>query len=330
MKIGIIGCGKIAKEVHIPVIKSIPNVQVDWFCDNSITNALELRDVYIPGAKVYKSLEECNDVDLVLITVPVGLRHALVLESIKRGFHILCEKPFAINFNEHNEYVNCASRASISIGVGMMRRYFRTTKLIQDAIRSGIFGSIREVWASQSSRVIRTGRKDIYQADKSFAGGGVLMETGVHLVDQVFVMLGVDSYRINSINQKLIGDLDFYTSASSTLTLKNGKQTNFNLELSNLEDLYFGITILMDHVIVKVGLFANSDVTLCDLNGNPICNLSGDNGAVDIFQAFYLEWVDFIKQCKSIDHYKSDISADSITLTTRFIDDCYQYNNNSH
>jgi predicted dehydrogenase len=325
MKIGIIGCGKIAKEVHITVIKAIPDIQIEWFCDKSILNARELRDIHAPQAKVYESLDQCSDVDVVLITVPVGIRRKLVLDSINRGFHVFCEKPFAMNYSEHIDYLEKASKASVCIGVGMIRRYFRTTRLVKDLVESGVFGEIKGVWASQSNRVIRTGRKDIYQADKNFSGGGVLMETGVHLIDQVFAMLNVTKYKLKHVEKEFIGDLDYGVTASSVIAMANGAETTFNLELSNKEDLFFGISLLMEKAIIKVGLFANSDVVLCDLQGLPLCKLNGQKGVGDIFQAFYSEWVDFLNQCRSMGKIKSDISADSVALTAKFIDDCYNY-----
>lgn len=323
VRIGLLGVGKVAHEIHLPVIKNISDAEIAWMCDVSRESAERSRNAYAPNALVHTHVDDCEDVDIVLVTVPIGHRRDPLLKVMERGWNALCEKPFATTLSEHDKYVLKATQAGVNIGVGLMRRYYKPTNLARDILESGLLGDIQEVWASQGSKVIRTGRENNYQADKKTAGGGVLMETGVHLIDQVFAILGVQSFKLVKANQQIFNGLDFETNAVADLSVRSGKNVRLNVAVSNLRDLYFGIVVRSTHAVLKIGVFAESSVTLCSSEGKAICNLQGGAGANMVYQAFYLEWKDFIKQCVSTSGYKSAISAETARTTTQFVETTY-------
>jgi predicted dehydrogenase len=322
VRIGLLGAGQVIREIHLPVIKNISNAEIIWICDVSREAAESAISAYAPDAKAHTSIDDCEDVDVVLVTIPVGIRKDPLLKVIGRGWNVLCEKPFAVTLSEHDEYLLKANEARINVGAGLMRRYYRPTCIAKDVLRAGVLGEVQEVWASQGGKVIRTGRENHYQSDKKSSGGGVLMETGVHLVDQVFAILGVESFKIVDVRQTVFNGLDYETSAAADLSLAYQKNVRFNLELSNLRDLYFGIVVRTTQAVLKIGVFAESPVTLCSIEGKMIADLQGDKGANMVYQAFHMEWTDFIRQCTSSD-YKSAISAETARTTTGFIETCY-------
>ncbi len=323
VRIGILGAGKVAREIHLPVIKNMSNAEIIWLCDVSPV-AATAANAYVPGARVHNSIDDCEPVDVVLVTIPVGYRRDPLLKVIGRGWNVLCEKPFAVTLAEHDEYLLKAMQARVNVGVGLMRRYYKQTCLARDILESGVFGVVQEVWASQGSKVIRTGRENNYQADKNASGGGVLMETGVHLVDQVFAILGVQTFNIVDAKQKVYNGLDFEMNAVVDLELASQNNVRFNLELSNINELYFGIVVRTTQAVLKIGVLADRHVILCSMDGKPLAYLGGERGADTAYQAFYMEWTDFIRQCFSADGYKSAVSAESARKTTEFIDRCYK------
>src|SRR5262249_1843697 len=134
----------------------------------------------------YASVGECPDVDTVLVAIPVGARRPILDAIASRGWHALCEKPFAATTTDHQSVVEQARLQDVRLGVGLQRRYYASTTLAQRFLSSRLLGGIRQVIAGEGMLLRRTGRGgDWYQGSAS-ASGGTLFETGSHLIDQVF------------------------------------------------------------------------------------------------------------------------------------------------
>ncbi|HXM47360.1 MAG TPA: Gfo/Idh/MocA family oxidoreductase [Pyrinomonadaceae bacterium] len=325
IKVGILGAGNVVKELHLPVLRNMPDVEVSWLCDQVERQARNLQKTLSPTSQVFTRIENCPDVDIVLVAIPVGFRRQPLRHIFARGWNVLCEKPFAISLAEHDSIVKEAAESGVHIGVGLVRRYYGASQLARRLIKSGFLGEVIEVWASQGARLTRTDRKDWYQGDSAAAGGGILMETGSHLVDQVFDVLDVSDFTLRDCKQRMVDGLDLETTASASLTTSIQTQIGFNLALSNLRDLYNGIAFRFSKGMLKLGVSTDKP-TLCTPNGEVLAHLETDGGAERIYQAFYLEWRDFIRQCLGSDSYKAAISADGTRCSTAFIDQCYQIN----
>ncbi len=325
IKIGILGAGGIVQMVHLPVLCSMPDIQISWICDVVREAAKSAVSSYVPSAKAFTNIEDCPDVDIVLVAIPVGYRNDPLHHILSRGWNVFCEKPFAVSLADHDRLIEQASANDVQIGVGLMRRYYRGNIIAKKLIASGILGDIQQVHASQGMRVRGTGRDNWYQADKSASGGGVLIETGSHLIDQLFTILDVTGFQVTSCRQQFFDNLDFETNATAVLSTSGQEEIKFTLGLSNLRDLYSGIVIQFSTCVLKLGLFPRNRPALCDLEGRPQSYLEGDTGANDaISEAFYLEWRDFITQCSSSDGYKSAVDAVTARQSTAFLETCYQ------
>ncbi len=323
VNVGILGAGSVVKDFHLPVLCSMPEVEVTWLCDKVESQARNLSSTLAPSSLVFTRIEDCPDVDIVLVAIPVGLRREPLRHIFARGWHTLCEKPFAVSLKEHDAILSGAAESGVQIGVGLMRRYYRGNLLAQQLIKSGIFGEITEVWASQGARLTRTGRRDWYQGDATAAGGGILMETGSHLVDQVFTVLDVNDFTLHDCDQRMTDGLDLETKAVGNITTAGQSEIRFNLALSNVRDLYNGVVIRFSNSLLKLSIFPVNPV-LCTLDNQLLANLESEGGAQRVYQAFYLEWKDFIRQCQGSDGYRSAINAGSVRQSTAFIDRCYQ------
>jgi len=96
LKYGIIGCGGIAKNKHLPAIKKMGNVDVTAFCDILPERAEEVNRVYADGkGKVftdYKMLLR-EELDAVLVLTPNNSHSEITVAALKSGKHVMCEKP---------------------------------------------------------------------------------------------------------------------------------------------------------------------------------------------------------------------------------------------
>jgi hypothetical protein len=158
--------------------------------------------------------------------------------------------------------------------------------------------------------------------DPRASGGGVLMETGSHLVDQFCMILGVTGFRVDKCIQQIFHNLEFETRFVGTVSNKHQQDIVCTFEVSRIEDLCNGIFIEFSNLIIKSGLFFEEPLELLTLNGDAIARFDIDDGAKTLGQAFFLEWQDFIDQC--IYSKSSNVNADTARQSTAIIEQCYR------
>jgi predicted dehydrogenase len=326
VKVGILGAGGVTELCHLPVLTRMPGVEVAWLCDQERARAAKLgREWGIRQA--FDDLHSCPDVDAVLIAIPVGRRRDALSVIFERGWHAFVEKPFATSADEHARIVREATDAGVEVGVGLMRRFFRSTNVARLALAGGVFGPVLEVWAAEASRLGPTGREGSwYQADPAAAGGGVLMETGSHVVDQVFQALGVEAFDdLRAVFTNADG-LDIEVRAvANVMRAGAAEPIRMHLALSRIRDLYTGLVVRCEHATLRLGVAADSLVEVLGGEDRPVCRLEGANcanGATKLYQAFFLEWQAFLEQCRS--RTPSLVDAASSLLSTRFIETAYR------
>jgi predicted dehydrogenase len=320
VKIGVLGAGGVVKNLHLPALVNTPDIQVVWLCDKNGERARQLAKLF-SIADTYTAIEECTDVDVVLVAIPVGSRHHVMPTIYSRGWHAFCEKPLARNLAELERYLEDARAAKVQLGIGLVRRFCPATALAKKIVQSGIFGRIEKVWASEGLRTKRTGQEaDFYMFDPYAAGGGVLMETGSHLVDQLCTILNVVDFQMDHCIQRKFNGLEMETSFQGSISTDRQRNIRCIFEVSRLEDLCNGIFIEFSGGILKSGLGFDSPLEILTLDGSPLTQFQ--LATVTEKAAFALEWNDFLKQCRSGNHMK--MSAESARMSMAIIEACYE------
>ncbi len=323
IKVGILGAGAVVDEVHAPVLAEIPDVEIAWLCDQDRERAVRVGRAWgIRGT--FDDLRSCPDVDVVLIAIPVGRRREALSVVFERGWHAFVEKPFAISAAEHMRILEAAGRAGVEVGVGLMRRFFQATNIAHRAFAGEAFGPVLEIWAAEASWLGATGRDGSwYVADRAAAGGGVLMETGSHLVDQVFQALEVEAFEDLRAAFTDTEGVDLEARAVANVRRRGGTEIiPMHLVLSRIRDLYTGVVVRCEHATIRFGVAFDSRVEVLGRDDRPLCRLDGPAGATNLYQAFFLEWLAFLEQCRS--RQPSRVDATSALLSTRFIETAYR------
>jgi predicted dehydrogenase len=326
MTIGIVGAGGVSEASHVPILSQTPGVRLAWLCDLDHQRAARLgRDWGVPQS--YDDIRSCPDVDAVLVAIPVGRRKETLATVFARRWHALVEKPFAVTAAEHRTIVDEAARAGVEIGVGLMRRLYRSTTLARLTLAAGVFGPVQEVWASEAARMGTTGREGAwYQADPAAAGGGVLIETGSHLIDQVFHALGVDSFDGLQARFTEADGIDFEARAMARIRCACARDpVPLHLVISRARDLYTGVVIRCRDATLRFGVAPDAVVEVLGPDERPLCRLERAIGATNLHQAFFQEWQVFLDQCRT--RKPSALDAASALTATRFIEAAYNCNN---
>lgn len=320
MKVGILGAGTVTSGSHLPVLVNMPDVTVEWVCDRSAAAAQAVARSY-GIEQVYTDLARCPDVDVVLVATPVGSRRVVVPQILARGWHAFCEKPFALGLAEHDAYLAAAAKHGVRIGVGQVRRYARPTASARRLLQRDFLGPLVRVSAAEGFRLRNTGRGSDWHMTDRAAGGGALMETGSHLVDQLLYVLDAEEAALLRCEQRIQRELELASVVHAQVRTARGESVECRMEVSIVEDLCNGIYLEFPNYVLKVGLFFDDALELTTRSGELLCRLEQEEGTGHPSEGFVLEWRDFLEECRRGE--PSPVSAATVRTTTALIEASY-------
>jgi len=139
----------------------------------------------------WKELVSDEGIDLVIIAVPNYMHKEFVLETIRNGKHILCEKPLAMSANEAKEILDAARSAGVKHGIGFNYRKTPAVLLIKRWINEGRLGKIVGFRSSfvQDWGLDKHGPLS-WRFSKKLAGSGSLGDLGAHVLDMARFLVG--------------------------------------------------------------------------------------------------------------------------------------------
>ena len=197
IRIGIIGCGKIAQVRHLPEYAANPHVELAGYYDLNTQRAQELAAQY--GGKVYKSyFDLLNDpsIDAVSICVENRSHAEITTYALYAGKHVLCEKPMAVTLAECESMVAAAERNGKHLMIGHNMRFDPVHRKAKELLDGGIIGDIitfRTTMGNAGPENWSMEAGSTWFFDKQKAAMGALSDLGIHKVDLLQYLTGHDS-----------------------------------------------------------------------------------------------------------------------------------------
>ncbi|MEW5944835.1 MAG: Gfo/Idh/MocA family oxidoreductase, partial [bacterium] len=210
-RFGVIGCGRVARRVHMPYLSANPGAEIAAAYDANPENT-RAACARFGGARRCSSPEELFDagLDAVLICTPNWVRRELTLAAAERGINVFCEKPMAVTADECAEMVGACERAGVFLQVGMCKRFDAGIVKAKKRVMSGTLGEVSQVCATffnpparLDSPLVETAKKwgarlgidveaklGLWAMTDRRTGGGMLLEMGTHLLDFLFFLTG--------------------------------------------------------------------------------------------------------------------------------------------
>ncbi len=191
--IAMIGCGRIAKNAHLPALMQMDEVRVKYVCDIVEGKACAFKAEYPEkiGAVItdYKVALADPEVDAVWVLTPNYSHYTITMDALKAGKHVFCEKPITVNYALSKEMAQEADKQGLMLNIGVCNRYNKSVELLEKYHREGKFGNIYHVYCSFRSFRSIPGLGGPF-TDKAQSGGGVLIDWGVHFLDLILYILG--------------------------------------------------------------------------------------------------------------------------------------------
>ena len=260
VRIGVIGPGGIAKNLHLPSIEAHPEAQTIAICGRNQENAHEVAKKFsIPSIYAdYREMLNNEALDAVLVLTPDDCHYPMTMAAIETGCHVLCEKPLAKTTTEAEAMLEAATKKGLIHMTFFNQRelphFAYAKRLIDDgfvgkplhfACRFTTQRSLQEISPSWH-----------YDARKST---GALGNIGSHLIDMLRWFLGevdrltasirtlrppavIDDERFVPVNDSALLHLEFKNGAHGTIyvgtvsaTARSAKHYRIEGELGALE-----------------------------------------------------------------------------------------------
>jgi predicted dehydrogenase len=188
-RIAIIGCGAVAEQRYVPALRSrkwIPTALVDPSAER---RHIVAKAVGARAAEGVRPVEIIDAFDAAIAALPHALHEPLCVELLRAGKHVFVEKPMAATSAECAVMNRAAAEGNAKLAVGLLRRQSSAGQWLKEALDAGVLGAPRRF-------TIRDGYEYAWPLAtdsmwrREAAGGGVLIDTGAHTMDQVVWWFG--------------------------------------------------------------------------------------------------------------------------------------------
>jgi predicted dehydrogenase len=189
IRVGIIGCG--IGDFHAEAYLLDPRAEVITLAGLDVDRCLEVcKKNHIPEHTTnYEEILARADIDAVSVCVPNYLHKPIAIAALRAGKHVLLEKPIALDAKEGEEICAEAEMAGKVLGIAFSRRYRGDVQLFRKHILDGALGDIYYAKAFWMRRAGIPGLGSWFTS-KTLAGGGSLIDVGVHVIDMVLYLMG--------------------------------------------------------------------------------------------------------------------------------------------
>lgn len=191
IKVAVIGCGNIANNAHIPAYLQNPDAEILYFCDIILERAEKAVATYGCGKAImdYREILSNVEVDAVSVCTPNNVHAQITKDFLEAGKHVLCEKPAARTYSEALTMQEVQHKTGKILNIGVCNRFNTAVNRIRDMIQAGELGEIYHVYVSFRSHRSIPGLGGAFTT-KAIAGGGALIDWGVHFLDIVMYCTG--------------------------------------------------------------------------------------------------------------------------------------------
>jgi predicted dehydrogenase len=237
IRIGILGCGRIARTYHLEILARVPDVEIAALAEPDEA-ARRAAAAVSPGAATHgdwRRVTESGAIDAVVICLPSHLHSVAARTAFEAGKHVYLEKPIAIDADDAAAVV-AAWRSSGKTGMtGFNQRFHPVVGRAREAIRGGVIGTI--VGARMASG---SPPRELPAWKRSRAtGGGALLDALSHHADLARFLFDDEVRDVSASVRSLRSEFD---NAWTTLTMIGGVRVESRVSFTSPQENRFEVT----------------------------------------------------------------------------------------
>jgi predicted dehydrogenase len=217
IRVAVLGGGAVAQIHHLPALSASERAEATVVVDADAERARSVAARFgVPGSATdYRQV--LDQFDAAVVALPNSLHAPVAVDLLQRGIHVLVEKPMALSGREAGEMIAAADAGGAVLAVGLDFRFFDSTRFVRDFLASGFLGELRSFDLRQGV-IPRWPFATDFLLRKETAGGGVLADFGVHVLDLLLVWLG--DWATVDYRDDARGGIE--SDCEMTLTMKSG------------------------------------------------------------------------------------------------------------
>ncbi len=210
VRFAVVGCGTAAKRIHLPALRA-EGVEISVFASRSRASAEARRDEWGSGA-VAERWEDAivrDDVDAVVIAAPNSVHRDVAVAAATAEKHVLVDKPMAITTEDADEMIAAAGAHRVVLVPFQNTRFAAPFAAAHHFVAAGRLGEVTgfraalghagpQAWAPNAE----------WFFDRRRAGGGCLIDLGVHVVDLVRCVTGDEIAAVSALVNGRRGDVE--------------------------------------------------------------------------------------------------------------------------
>ena len=188
LKVGIAGYGVVGKR-RGDCVERHPNLKLVAVCDRVFTS-----DGVLPNDvayfRTYQQLLQ-QDLDVLIVCMTNDIAAEVTIAGLNLGLHVFCEKPPGRDMSDiANVIVAEKKNPQCRLMYGFNHRYHDSVQDALKIIRSGRYGNIINMRGVYGKSKLITFNQADWRAKREIAGGGVLLDQGIHMVDLMRLIAG--------------------------------------------------------------------------------------------------------------------------------------------
>jgi len=181
LKAGIAGYGVVGKR-RCECVKQNPSIEIVAICDQVFTDDVTIVDGF-RSYKSYKNLLE-EDLDILIVCLTNDIAPEVTIAALKAGLHVFCEKPPGKNVSDIIRVIEIEKqKPDLKLMYGFNHRYHYSVQDALKLVHSGEMGKIINMRGVYGKAKLITFDQPDWRTKREVAGGGVLLDQGIHMVD---------------------------------------------------------------------------------------------------------------------------------------------------
>jgi predicted dehydrogenase/nucleoside-diphosphate-sugar epimerase len=332
VRIALIGCGAISQSLHLPVLAGHEGVRLVALVDRAVDRAERLAKGYgVPLVLADASQLSSSDIDAAIIATPPAHHAPGAIDLMRRGIHVLVEKPMALTAHDAEQMVQVAAEAGRCLAVGYFRRLYPSLRLMKSLLDRGYLGSVRRFHAEGGGRYTWAAAT-LANMRRELAGGGALIDFGSHVLDCLFYLFE-EPFEVSGYQDNSLGGVEADCIVDARL-MHGAKKIDGRIEVARTRELGNFIRVECDEGDLVFELNERFRIRVMPRNPEILDSIenrsrafslearwhqqSEDESWYETFRRQIDDWLESITQRR-----EPRLSGRSAVATARMIDACY-------
>ena len=279
LKVGIAGYGVVGKKRAYAINKN-KNLKLVAVCDQTINKKKSMLN---KGIYLYNNYTDLlnHDIDILIVCLTNDIAARVTIMGLKKKLHVFCEKPPATKMTDLKKVINIEKKnKSIKLKYGFNHRYHNSIIEAKKIVESKKYGKIINLKGTYGKSKLVTFDQSDWRTKRNIAGGGVLLDQGIHMLDLMLYfndskIATVKSFVENSFWKFDVEDnvYSIFKSVNGVISMINSSATQWK-HLFSLEINMAKGSLILSGILSGSKSYGDEKLTIIETNhkndnGNP-------------------------------------------------------------